>query len=171
MALAQGQSAAAFRHFLGSLTIHRAIADALGEAGDHGYLARAATSARAFRRATLLAGAALRILEEIDDRFGQRLALLDGLQAFLGLEDHRAAFAALYLAWARASEIGDPAADRLGQQLTQTGLEISVEDGPDSALVAETRQLLDEAFARIEAELAERGVGLYDPLEAEDDPT
>jgi tetratricopeptide (TPR) repeat protein len=161
--LAQGAPARAFQRYLEALARHGEIEDMLGVAAAHGYLARASLVAGNALKAVVLGRRALKTLRDIDDRFGQMLALLDLGRALGALEREEDASAALVLAWSHAAAIQHP----LAQQMSDA---TGSADPPSAEDAEQAEPIVAAAIAACEQELQARGEDPYSPLAPDPSP-
>ncbi|HNC53265.1 MAG TPA: hypothetical protein PLO14_13680, partial [Accumulibacter sp.] len=169
LALAEQHPREAFALMLQVKDLQVGIDDRLGLGGTHGYMSRIAAAIGALEQAVGLAGRALAIFEQVDDRFGQILALQDLGQALLRAQPELG-IACLMQAQERAAAIGHPPADRLGEFIHSLRPdEVSTEDfaAALAQLRAQAGGLMKEMFARADAAVSSGQLDLYE-LPAED---
>jgi tetratricopeptide (TPR) repeat protein/DNA polymerase III delta prime subunit len=161
--LSQGKSTAAYNRFLQVLTLREALHDRLGIGGDHGYLARAAAAAGLPDRALVHGALALNILGQVEDRFGQTLALYDLAQVLAGRED-ASWLGVMVLGWEIAAATKLPSAEKFARILREAAPERALELPLADELRDEARQLLQEAVSQARQRLEERGEQELGPL-------
>ena len=163
LALAEQHPREAFALMLQVKDLQVGIDDRLGLGGTHGYLSRIAAGIGALEQAVGLTGRALSIFEQVDDRFGQMVALQALGQTLLRAQPELGV-ACLMQAQERAAAIGDPGADRLGEFIDSLRPEeVSTEDfaAALAQLRAQAGDQVKEMFARADAAVSSGQLDLY----------
>ncbi|MBX3744918.1 MAG: tetratricopeptide repeat protein [Verrucomicrobiae bacterium] len=163
LTLRQGNPGSAFNRYREALAIQAAIESRLGMAGSLGYLARAAAAAGEIDRAIVLGAWAWKGLADLEDAFGQGLALRDLARA-LAMKDPQSAVAALYLSWTKAKSIDDPSAGERGRILANEIPDFDPEN-PNPMLVEECEALVANAAAASLQALQDRGIDPLSPMD------
>ena len=165
LALAEQHPREAFALMLQVKDLQAGIDDRLGLGGTYGYLSRIAANVEALQQAVGLAGRALAIFEQVDDRRGQMLVLQD-LGRALWRAQPEIGIACLMQAQERAAAIGDQHAENLGEFIESLRPDdVLTEDF--AAARAHAGDHVKKMFARADAAVLSGQLDLYE-LPAED---
>jgi hypothetical protein len=104
------------------------------------------------------------LYEELEDRYGMRLALDELRKCFQSLEEEEGTVAAFALAWNFARSIGEPSAAQRAEVLRQIFPDFDPEAEPDPEWLAGLEEILRAAVARQEEALRAMGDDPLTPL-------